>query len=184
MAERRSHNLMLLMTLLLAPSVCHGQTYQGPSGGRGGNAFDHWKATGGGTDISSVSVLQDKEIRCISVTYRTAPTSANAPLQVKNGFCEPGPGNLDFYGWKGIGLDADEYIVGIAGRHGDRIDSLRFYTNKKNSPVYGGGGGTVDFGYTAPQGQMIVAFFGRAGASLDAIGVMYAPCPSQKKGCR
>ena len=74
--------------------------------------------------------------------------------------------------------------IGISGRFGDHIDSIRFYTNKKTSQVFGGSGGTVDFGYTAPQGQMIVSFFGRAGDNLDAIGVLYAPCTPDKKPCR
>jgi hypothetical protein len=72
-------------------------------------------------------------------------------------------------------LDRDEFLIGVAGRYGDLIDSIRFYSSKKNSEVFGGGGGNADFGYSAPAGQRIVSLFGRAGDSLDAIGVMYAP---------
>jgi hypothetical protein len=137
--------------------------------------------TNGAKDIQVVSVLQDSSIRCLSVVYRDRPASAKS---VQSGYCHPPPGNLSFNGGVGITLDPDEYIVGISGRYGDHIDSLRIYTNKKNSPVLGGTGGSVDFGYTAPQGQMIVGFFGRAGDNLDAIGVLYAPCTPNKKPCR
>ncbi len=167
--HHRWSNLMLLGVVMFLATVCYAQTYQGPSGGRGGKPFDHWKESNGATDIRSVSLLEDNSvIRCIYVLYRNGHQS-------KSGYCDPPPGPLSFNCCRAFGLDPDEYIIGIAGRFGDRIDSIRFYTSKKNTPVYGGNGGTVDFGYTAPAGQKIVAFIGRAGDNLDAIGVMYAP---------
>lgn len=166
---RRWLNLVLLGVALFVASNCYGQTYQGPSGGRGGRPFDHWRESNEARDIMGVSLLIDNQvIRCISVIYRDR-------RQTKSGYCDPPPGRLSIDGWKGFSLDADEYIIGISGRYGDRIESLRFYTSKKNSPVYGGSGGTVEFGYTAPSGQKIAAFIGRAGDNLDAIGVLYAP---------
>jgi hypothetical protein len=41
------------------------------------------------------------------------------------------PGALSFKGTTGIPLDADEYVLGISGRFGDHIDSLRIYTNNE-----------------------------------------------------
>ena len=160
---------MLLYFLLALPSTYHGQTYQGPSGGRGGKPFDHWTESNGEKEIAAVALLEDNSvIRCIYVTYRNG-------RQTKSGYCDPPPGPLSFNCCRSFKLAPDEYIIGIAGRYGDRVDSLRFYTNKQNSPVYGGRGGTVDFGYTAPSGQKIAAFIGRAGDNLDAIGVLYTP---------
>ncbi len=81
-------------------------------------------------------------------------------------------------------LAEDEYLLGVAGGYDDHINSLRFWTNKRGSPAYGGNGGSRAFGYTAPSGQMIVAFTGRVGDNLDALGVMYAPCNRQKYVCK
>jgi hypothetical protein len=171
MNNHRWLNLVLLGLLVLVPSICHAQWYQGPSGGRGGNPFDHWNESGQAREIDDVRVLVvNSVIRCISVVYRNT-SRTGGPVNPRSGSCNA-PGNP---GWRGIHLDSDEYIIGIAGRYGDLIDSIRFYTNKRNSAVFGGSGGSADFGYTAPSGQRIVAFFGRAGDSLDAIGVMYAP---------
>ena len=177
---RNGFQAITITLLALLPSTCISQSYQGPSGGRGGKPFDHWATSNGAKDIAGVSFLQDSTIRCIYVLYRDLPAASS---QLKNGYCDPPPGPLSFNGSKGISLDPDEYIIGIAGRFGDHIDSIRIYTNKKNSPVFGGNGGTDDFGYTAPHGQMIVGFLGRAGDNLDAIGVLYAPCTPVKTGC-
>jgi hypothetical protein len=168
--------LTLLGLLFLLPNVSQAQTYQGPSGGHGGDSFDSWKASGESTDISSVSLLIDNSvIRCILVWYRDSSTGRNTSLVKSGSACrlaeEPGP--LSFNCCPGISLDRDEYIIGISGQYGGRIDSLRFYTNKKTSRVFGGSGGPVLFGYTAPPGQKVIALFGRSGDNLDAIGVMY-----------
>jgi hypothetical protein len=80
--------------------------------------------------------------------------------------------------------DPDEYLLGVSGRYGNVIDSIRLFTNKRNSPVFGGNGGNRTFGYTAPSGQMIVALFGRAGTESRWVGVMYAPCPRATKTCK
>jgi hypothetical protein len=106
------------------------------------------------------------------VRYRPQPSTFLA----RNGNCDPPPGSpLDLHGGAGFNLDPDEYLIGISGTFGDHINSIMFYTNKRTSPTYGGSGGTDTFSYTAPTGQRIVGFFGRAGDNLDAIGVLYAP---------
>ena len=173
-----------VVCLLALNAPAQAQWYQGPSGGSGGEKFDQWSASGGATKIRSFGVLQDNSRRCLSILYSETPTNPGRITRFKNGFCDPGPSELDFNGWTGIELDPDEYIIGIEGRYGDHIDALRVYTNKRNSPWFGGSGGKRTFGYTAPSGQMIVAFFGRAGDNLDAIGVMYAPCPRSIASCK
>jgi hypothetical protein len=170
MDHQRWQRLVLLGFLMLLPLICNAQWYQGPSGGQGGEPFDHWKTTNGETEIAGIGVLQDSSIRCIFVRYRQPSTSSP-----RNGYCDPPPGPLSFNGGGGFNLDPDEYLIGISGRFGDHINSIMFYTNKRTSPAFGGSGGTDTFSYTAPTGQRIVGFFGRAGDNLDAIGVLYAP---------
>jgi len=167
--------LVLLCLTGLWPCICQAQTYQGTSGGYGGKYFDHWNESNGATDIAAVSLLIDNSvIRCISISYRDA--SGNITVRTRSGYCNPPPDSqLSFYGWQGFTLDRDEFLIGVAGRYGARIDSIRFYTNKRNSAVYGGNGGPAEFGYTVTSGQKIAAFIGRAGDNLDAIGVLYAP---------
>jgi len=74
-------------------------------------------------------------------------------------------------------LDSDEYIVGISGRYGDLIDSIRFQTNKRTSQVFGGRGGSRDYNIVVPAGNMAIGFTGRAGDYLDAIGLTHMPLP-------
>ncbi len=70
-------------------------------------------------------------------------------------------------------LDSDEYIVGLSGRYSTRIDSLRIHTNKRASPLFGGSGGTQDYQIDVGTGNQAVGFIGRAGRSLNAIGLSY-----------
>jgi hypothetical protein len=79
-------------------------------------------------------------------------------------------------------LDSGEYITRISGRYGEYIDSIRIQTNKRTSPVFGGRGGDRDFRIDVPSGNQAVGFSGRAGDSLDAIGLTYLPLFSQQAG--
>ncbi len=72
-------------------------------------------------------------------------------------------------------IDSDEYIVGVSGRYGRYIDSLRIHTNKRTSPVFGGRGGDRAYNIELPSGNYAVGFIGRAGNYLDAIGLAYLP---------
>ncbi len=74
-------------------------------------------------------------------------------------------------------LDPDEFIIGVSGRYGDRIDSLQFITNKRMSEMFGGSGGTWDYRLDVPSGSQAVGFVGRSGALVDAIGLEYASLP-------
>ncbi|WP_269768037.1 jacalin-like lectin [Burkholderia ubonensis] len=173
------------MVAVVLSTTASAQWFQGPSGGRGGSYFDHWQQSLGARNIVSVGLLIDNgSIRCILVEYKEPGASLNQQQQLRNGSCDLATDPFSSAKWTGVSLDDDEYVIGISGRYGDRIDSLRIYTNKKTSNVFGGTGGTQEFGYTAPPGQMIVAFIGRSGAALDAIGVVYAPCTPYKKPCR
>jgi hypothetical protein len=72
-------------------------------------------------------------------------------------------------------LDADEYIIGLAGRYGRNLDSLRIVTNKRTSQTFGGRGGTSDLRIEVPSGYLVIGFAGRSGVYIDAIGLTYAP---------
>lgn len=169
---------------LLSPGICNSQWYQGPSGGTGGRAFDHWTESQNGRDIASVWVAAGAPVKCFTVSYRDRAPSSGTPLRLRAGNCKR-TAEEEFKGSAAqITMEPDEYILGIAGRHGSVIDSMTVYTNKRTSVLLGGAGGIATFGYTAPSGQMIVGFFGRAGDHLDAIGVLYAPCTPEKRPCK
>lgn len=172
--------LLLAVCFALVGGAAAAQWYQGPSGGTGGASFDFWGDSSHATVVSSVGVIDTGQIRCLQITYRGTPTNPGRPTTFSHGSCDTGAGTPGFTGSRGFSLDPDEYLIGVAGRYGDHIDSIQFFTNKRNSPVFGGSGGSVTFGYTAPAGHMIVAFTGQAGDSLDAIGVMYASCRAYK----
>jgi hypothetical protein len=76
-----------------------------------------------------------------------------------------------------IDLGPDEFIVGVAGRTGGRLDQITFYSNKKQYGPYGGGGGSpfkkIDF----PKGKVLLYLFGRSGRSVDQIGFGYGNLP-------
>jgi hypothetical protein len=72
-------------------------------------------------------------------------------------------------------LDSDEYIIGLSGRCGAYVDSIRIQTNKRTSSLFGGRGGIRDYRVDISYGNQAVGFAGRAGNYLDAIGLTYSP---------
>lgn len=70
-------------------------------------------------------------------------------------------------------LDEDEFVTGISGRYGQFLDSLQIHTNKRDSPRYGGAGGSVDYDMRVPPGFRFVGLQGRSGAHIDAIAAIY-----------
>ena len=69
-------------------------------------------------------------------------------------------------------LDADERLVGISGRHGWFVDSVKLHTNKRVSESYGGHGGFNEFSFQASSGSEIVGFYGRADWYIDQLGII------------
>lgn len=178
---------LLAISAGLIPGAALAQWYQGPSGGPGGQAFDDWQTNGHASNIRRVQIYTYKSnnrIQCIRTFYPN-PAAPDDPAQ-SHSAAPPSP-QCGAVSSATLGpifkLDPDEYILGIAGQYTDHITQLRFFTNKKNSPVYGEGGGRA-FGYTAPRGQMIVAFIGAGDWGLRSIGVMYAPCTPATKICK
>jgi Jacalin-like lectin domain len=70
-----------------------------------------------------------------------------------------------------------EEITGIGVSSGKLVDRIKFYTNKRESPWFGGTGGGPEQILKIPPGGRFSGFVGRAGDSLDAIGLLYTPPP-------
>jgi hypothetical protein len=180
---RAAASMLVFMGIMSTPAQA--QWYQGPSGAAGGAAFDDWTANNHATNIRRVAILTDKadsSIVCVLTAYPN-PANPGDPLQssaAPHANCDTSDSKNKILFLK---LDPDEYIIGISGQYSDHITSLRFYTNKKNSAVYGEGGGRA-FGYTAPRGQMIIAFIGAGDTRLRSIGVMYGVCTPATKACK
>jgi YVTN family beta-propeller protein len=96
------------------------------------------------------------------------------------------PSNLPSHGGTGgnavtVTWPATEYLVRIYGKVGSGgvISVLNFVTNTgRVLGPYGTGQGqtsTTAFDYTVPAGNRVVGFAGKAGAYLNALGVIYAP---------
>ena len=141
------------------------------AGGRGGNPFSDTQPAAG-TRVTEVRVRSGEMIDAVQMVYATV--SGSSSLAGQHG---GSGGRLNVFR-----LDADEYITGISGRHGEMIDSLRIHTNKKTSPLYGGSGGSRDYQIEVPTGTEALGFVGRAGERLDAIGLTYAPLSLRSGG--
>ena len=137
------------------------------AGGGGGNAFTDGQPAQGAR-IAEVRVRAGDTIDAVQMIYALADGRLSA------GTRHGGKGGRENV----FRLDNDEYITGISGRYGDTVDSLRIHTNKRTSPAYGGGG-DHDFRLDAPSGAQAVGFVGRAGNTVDAIGLIYGTAQRQ-----
>jgi len=133
----------------------------GPAGGNGGKPFDHYDVPAGAR-LTAIHVFTEWVLNAIQFDYVTADGQPDG---------RPPMGGLGgehhvFY------LDEDEYLIGISGRAGWYVDSLRFHTNKRVSAVYGGAGGDRDFSFLAPAGYEVSGLYGRSAWYVDALGVI------------
>jgi hypothetical protein len=143
------------------------------AGGRGGSEFSA-DTIASGARISEVRVYAGDRIDAIQVVY-----SLSDGRVVEGARRGGGGGRVQKFA-----LDSDEYIIGLSGRCGDQIDSLRIHTNKRTSQVFGGSGGSRDFKIDVPSGSQAVGFVGRSGRYLDAIGLAHGSVttPSRQRG--
>jgi phage tail protein X len=138
-------------------------------GGRGGDEFADFQPPAGAR-VAEVRVRAGDTIDALQIVYA-----------LPNGRTTMGPRHGGGGGSQTIfRLDADEYIIGLAGRHGDTIDSLSIITNRRTSTRFGGNGGDRRFRVEVPSGCYAMGFTGRAGATVDAIGLMYMPLPRRR----
>jgi len=134
---------------------------EGYSGGSGGIEFKDYEIPENSTVIE-VRIRSGVYIDAIGIVHETADGKRHAStMHGGEG------GNLEVFT-----LDKNDYINGISGRYGTFVDSIRFHTNRKISPTYGGSGGKAEYHYEAPEGTEVVGFYGRSGQLLDAIGIV------------
>lgn len=136
----------------------------GPAGGDGGHPFSHYERPGGAR-ITAIHIFADWVIVGLQLEYVNGDGS---------------PGSLSRVGGAGgqphvFTLDDGEYLTGISGRSGWFVDSLRFHTNRRVSPLYGGPGGERDFLFIAPDAYEVAGFFGRGDWFIDGLGVAARP---------
>jgi hypothetical protein len=145
------------------------------AGGRGGRAFAD-RDVPAGARIAEVRVRAGEWLDSIQVVY------ALADGRTVEGSRHGGTGgNVSVFR-----LDRDEYVIGLSGRSGERVDSLRIQTNRRTSQVFGGRGGSQDYRLDVPAGSEAIGFTGRSGEYLDAIGLIFAPvrAPSRRHPTR
>jgi Jacalin-like lectin domain len=131
-------------------------------GGGGGEEFAD-DALPPGSKVVEVRVRGKQRIDAVQIVYET-------PDGARHSFPPHGGQGGDLY--PPFTLDRDEYITGISGKAGARVDSLRIHTNRQISTLFGGGGGR-DYNIEVPPGHEFVGFHGRAKAEVDRIGVLY-----------
>lgn len=132
----------------------------GPAGGNGGKPFEHYEIPQG-MRLTTVHVYTEWVVNAIQIDYAAAGGAAQGHPPIGG----LGGEHHSFY------LDEDEYLTGISGRAGWYIDSIRFHTNKRVSPTYGGGGGDREYSFIAPAGFEVGGFFGRSEWYIDSLGV-------------
>jgi hypothetical protein len=65
-----------------------------------------------------------------------------------------------------------QFITGVTGRSGGRVDHLKI-TISDGRTLEGGGGGGGPFSWSVPSGSFVLGFAGRSGANLDRIQVIF-----------
>jgi hypothetical protein len=139
-------------------------------GGGGGTVFSD-REIPMGARISEVRVRFGSYIDSIQAVYTLSDGS------ILEGNRRGGSGGRS----ESFRLGSDEYIIGLSGRYGQLIDSLRIHTNRRASQLFGGSGGNRDYKIEVPAGNRGVGFSGRAGEYLDSIGLNFAPLERQMR---
>ena len=139
----------------------------GPSGGIGGSDFADTPSPE--VRITALTVWHGKWVDAIQVFWSDGTSSP-----------KHGGGSGD---GTTIPLADGEYLVGIFGRYGEKVDSIGFVTNNRVCGPYGGSGGDVDYHYndakhedvkpTSPS-VTIVGFCGREEDYIYAIGCVFS----------
>jgi hypothetical protein len=134
------------------------------AGGSGGTAFSDIDVPQGAR-VLEVHVYSGRYVDAVQMQY------ALPDGRVVTGPRHGGPGGS----LSALRLDSDEALVGLSGRFGEYIDSIRIHTSKRTSQLLGGSGGRQDYRIQVPARHQGVGFTGRAGNYLDAIGLTYVP---------
>ena len=135
---KKSLSIFLIIISLSFCFPAYGEVYtNGPSGGYGGKSFSIWPAfPHDKMKIDEIRIRAGSLIDSIQVVYKYTDTGA---ISVEGPFGGSGGRQYIFK------LDDDEYIQSMSGYCDNLIHSIKFVTNKKESPNYGGNGGTRFF---------------------------------------
>ncbi len=171
----------LLWGVLLAAALSFGVSSGFPQqfsttetvGGRGGNPFTDSQLPAGAR-VAEVRIRSGDTIDAVQIAY--AVPNGRLALGQRHG----GSGGRE----STFRLDGDEYIIAIAGRYGETIDSMQIVTNKRASAQFGGNGGDRRYRIEVPSGSQAVGFSGRSGDTLDAVGLVYQPLPRGRENPR
>lgn len=121
-----------------------------------------------GLDNNTVKSGSTLSIRCNSYVeaFRVEAPSANRYRSEEN----QRPSDMHIFQ-----LCKGEYFTALEVKSGHWVDALRFHTNFRRSPWYGGKGGDHHVVMECPPGNQISAFFGSHGERyLGSIGAMYS----------
>jgi hypothetical protein len=140
----------------------------GPSGGTGGNPFTAEPPEGGGWKISAIDVWSGDRIDSIELIW----SHSGGETKSSPKFGGSGGNESEFQ------IDVGDYLTRIEGSVGSkednvRIFSLQFFTRNGNMSKIFGKPTQAKFRYDEIQGQQIIGLFGRTGAAIDALGVVY-----------
>lgn len=152
--------LYFVPSVILLTSSAFAQDYIGPYGGPGGAQFD--SQIPHRSRIIEIRIRAGAYIDALQIIYQTRDGGIHH--FPRNG----GPGGQLYR----FILHRGEFIMGISGRYGRFVDSIRIHTNRRVSPRYGGIGGTHNYRAIAPSNTEIIGFFGRSGLYVDAIGIV------------
>ncbi|HEV7682941.1 MAG TPA: jacalin-like lectin [Pyrinomonadaceae bacterium] len=135
--------------------------YSGPSGGWQGEQFDN-PPPAGALRVTKIRVRHATVVDAVGLSYDVGGTPVDGPMAGGSS------GRLEE-----ITLDSDEFIVGIAGRYHDVVDSLIIQTNKRFTKRFGGTGGDARFDHIYFGNEEVMGFFGKAKDKVDAIGCIF-----------
>lgn len=140
------------------------ETRLGPAGGQGGTPFETYTVPAEAR-ITEIHLFTNTYIDALQVVYVDAQGETQTLPRVGG----MGGDRVVFR------LRDGEYLTGISGHTGWYVDAVRFHTNQRISPTYGGSDGSEDFAFKAADNQEVAGFFGRAGWYLDALGLVMRP---------
>ena len=136
----------------------------GPIGGEGGRPFDGYTIPDDAR-LTAIHVFAEWVLDALRFEWigSDGTPGGHPPIGGLGGY------HHTFY------LDEDEYLIGISGRCGWYVDSVRFHTNKRVSDLFGGAGGEHEYALMAASGEEIAGLFGRCDWYIDALGVQLRP---------
>lgn len=136
----------------------------GPVGGSGGQIFGAYMIPDG-TRLAAVHIYADTFIEGLGLVYRDqfGQLHSLSPVGIAGGQRHV------------LQLGTEEYVIGISGRCGWFVDSMRVHTNQRISDLFGGSGGDHAYALGAPEEDEVIGFFGNAAWYIDAVGLLTRP---------